>query len=205
MVSSQSQSRHNDNNVSRCLTKQHHSNTSSTRPSLEFWANLCTRAASPIDVDTSGKCLLDYGGDNGAVSPVIVIEPLSENPEKPRGFEGNAEIATHRSSNDDYRMHTPFTAVPSATNMSRWQKRSSHYKSNHVQQKKGRRQRNRIAIALLTISLPLELRRSSIRPLNGEIRRLDWQEKREALNTQQRTQLDIYRAIQREWRKLLKA
>ena len=204
MVSSQSQPMHIDNNISRCLTRQHHSNTSSTRPSPEFWANLCTRAASPIDVDTSGNFLLDYGADNGAVSPVIVIEPLNENPEKPRGFEGNAEIAT-RSSNHDYRMYTPFTAVPSATNVSRWQNRSSHYKTDHVQQKKGRRQRNRIAIALLMIPLPLELRRSSIRPLNGEIRRLDWQEKREALNTQQRTQLDIYRAIQREWQKLLKA
>lgn len=205
MVSSQSQSRHNDDNISRCLTRQHHSNTFSTRPSLEFWANLCARAASPIDVDTSGKCLLDYGGDNGAVSPVIIIEPLSEHPEKPRDVEGNAEIATQRSFYRGYRMCTPFTAVPSATNMSRWQNRSSHYKNNHVQQKKGRRQRNRIAIALLMIPLPLELRRSSIRPLNGEIRRLDWQEKREALNTQQRTQLDIYRAIQREWQKLLKA
>lgn len=196
---------HIDNNISRCLTRQHHSNTSSTRPSPEFWANLCTRAASPIDVDTSGNFLLDYGADNGAVSPVIVIEPLNENPEKPRGFEGNAEIAAQRNPNHDYSMYTPFTAVPSATTISRWQNRSSHYKTEHVQQKKGRRQRNRIAIALLTISLPLELRRSSIRPLNGEIRRLDWQEKREALNTQQRTQLDIYRAIQREWQKLLKA
>jgi hypothetical protein len=58
---------------------------------------------------------------------------------------------------------------------------------------------------LLTISLPLELRRSSIRPLNEEIRRLGWWENRESLNEYQRTQLGIYREIQREWQELLKA
>lgn len=66
----------------------------------------------------------------------------------------------------DCHMNTPFTAVSSIIKMSRWQERSSCYKNDHIQQKKGRRQRNRIAITLLTISLPLELRSSSIRPLN---------------------------------------
>ena len=204
MVSSDTQTRLNSN-ISRSLTRQHHSSTSSPRPSLEVWADLEMRAASSIDVDKSGNFSLEYVRDDGTVSPIIVAEPLSERPDKPRCFDEYDGIATQYSSDHDYRMHTPFTAVPSANNMSRWQKRSSHYKSDHVEQKKGRRQRNRIAIALLATSLPLELRRSSIRPLNGEIRRLDWQEKREALNTQQRTQLDIYRAIQREWQKLLKA
>jgi len=69
----------------------------------------------------------------------------------------------------------------------------------------GRRQRNRIAIALLTILLPLELRRSSIRPINEEIQRLGWWETREGLNEYQRSQLGIYREIRREWQKLLKA
>jgi len=204
MVSPYTPIRH-DGDISRCLTRQHHSSTSSPRHSSQFWADPEMRAASRFDVDTSGELSLDYVRDNGAVSPVIVIERLGENPEKPRYFHGNAEIVTQRSSERDYHMNTPFTAVPSASPMSRWQNRSSYYKSNHVHQKKGRRQRNRIAIALLTISLPLELRRSSIRPLNGEIRRLDWREKRDALNTQQRTQLDTYREIQSEWQKLLKA
>jgi len=204
MVSSDTQTRHNSN-ISRCLTRQHHSSTSSPRPSLEVWADLEMRAASSIDVDKSGNFSLEYVRDDGTVSPIIVAEPLSERPDKPRCFDEYDGIATQYSSDHDYHMDTPFTAVPSIIKTSRWQKRSSYYKSDHVQQKKGRRERNRVAIALLTVSLPLELRRSSIRPTNGEIRRLDWQEKREALNTQQRTQLDIYRAIQREWQKLLKA
>jgi len=58
-----------------------------------------------------------------------------------------------------------------------------------------RRQRNRIAITLLTISLPLELRCSSIRLLNEEIRRLGCRENRESLNEHQQTQLGIYREI----------
>jgi len=92
-------------------------------------------------------------------------------------------------------MNTPFKTISSIIKMSRWQKRFSCYKSDHLQQKKGRRQRNRIAISLLTISLLLELRRSSIRPLNEELHRLGWWENRESLNEYQQTQLGIYREI----------
>lgn len=59
--------------------------------------------------------------------------------------------------------------------------RFSYYKNNYVLLKKGRRQRNRIAVSLLTIALPLELRHSSIRPLNEETRRLGWWENKERL------------------------
>jgi hypothetical protein len=40
---------------------------------------------------------------------------------------------------------------------------------DQLQQKKRRRERNRIAMGLLTICLPLELRRFDIRPLNEAI------------------------------------
>jgi len=139
------------------------------------------------------------------VPAVIVTEPLNENPEEPRCFHGNDEIATLHSSGYDYDMNTPFTTVPSIIKIFRWRKRFSFYGNDHVQQKKGRRQRNSIAITLLKISLPLELRRSTIRPLNEEIRRLGWWENRESLNECQRTQLGVYREIQREWQESLKA
>jgi len=205
MVSLRNQVRYN-HNVSRCLTRQHHASTSSPRPSLEFLTDLQINDACPADADRcrelANDCLRD---DNDPVLPVIGIGPLSENPEESRCFHGDYEIAPQQSSNHEYHMNTPFTTISSIIKMSRWQKRSSCYKNDHVQQKKGRRQRNRIAISLLTISLPLELRRSRIRPLNEEIRRLGWRENRESLNEYQRTQLGIYREIQREWQELLKA
>jgi hypothetical protein len=204
MVSFRNQMRHN-HDVSRCLTRQHHASTSSPRPSLGFLTDLQINAASPADADRCGELADDCFRDNDSVPPVIVVGPLSENPEESRCFHGNYEIAPQRSSVHEYHMNTPFTTISSIIKMSRWQKRSSCYKNDHVQQKKGRRQRNRIAITLLTISLPLELRRSSIRPLNEEIRRLGWRENRESLNEYQRTQLGIYREIQREWQELLKA
>jgi len=102
-------------------------------------------------------------------------------------------------------MKTPFMAVSSIPKVSRWQQRSSQYKEGHIQQKKGRRHRNRIAISLLTIPLPLELRCSGIRPLNEAIRRLSWWEKRQNMNEDQRTHLGMDREIQREWQNLLKA
>ena len=152
-----------------------------------------------------GRASNDRFRDNDPVPPVIVTGPLSENPEELRCFHGNYDIAPQQSSDHEYHMNTPFTTISSMFKMSRWQKRSSCYKNDHVQQKKGPRNRNRIAITLLTISLPPELRRSSIRPLNEEIRRLGWRENRESLNEYQRTQLGMYREIQREWQELLKA
>ena len=204
MVSFRNQMRYN-HNVSRCLTRQHHASTSPPWLSLGFLSDLQVNAASPADADRWGELANDCFRDNDPVPPVIVTGPLSENPEEPRCFHGNYEIAPQQSSDHEYHMNTPFTTISSITKMSRWQKRSSCYKNDHVQQKKGPRNRNRIAITLLTISLPLELRRSSIRPLNEEIRRLGWWENRESLNEFQRTQLGIYREIQREWQELLKA
>jgi len=198
-----SSTRHN-NNISLCLTRQHHSSTSSPRPSLGLPTDLQADAAFPANADRCGELTNDCSRGNDPVPPVIVTGPLSETPEEQRCFHGNNEIATQHSFGYDYHMNTPFTAVSSIIKMSRWQKRSSYYKNDHVQQKKGRRQRNRIAITLLTISLPLELRRSNIRPLNKEIRRLGWWENRESLNEYQRTQLGIYREIQRQWQELLK-
>jgi len=194
-----------DHNVSRCLTRQHHASTSSPRPSPGFLSDLQVNAASPADAARWGELANDCFRDNDPVPPVIVAGPLSENPEEPRLFHGNYEITPPQSSDHEYHMNTPLTTISPIIKMSRWQKRSSCYKSDHVQQKKGRRQRNRIAICLLTIALPLELRHSSIRPLDEEIRRLGWWENRARLNESQRTQLERYRAIQRERQKLLKA
>jgi len=204
MVSLRNQVRYN-HNVSRCLTRQHHASTSCSRPSLDFLSDLQVNAASPADADRFGELAHDYFRDNDSVLPVIGIGPLSENPEESRCFHGNYKIAPQHSSDYEYHMNTPFTTISSVIKVSRWQKRSSCHKSDHVQQKKGRRQRNRIAITLLTISLPTELRRSRIHPLNEEIRRLGWWENRESLNEHQRTQLGIYREIQREWQELVKA
>jgi hypothetical protein len=204
MVSFRNQMRYN-HNISRCLTRQHDATTSPPRPSLGFLSDLPVNAASPADADRWGELADDCFRDNDPAPPVIVTGPLSENPEEPSCFHGNYEIAPQQSSDHEYHMNTPFTTISSIIKMSRWQKRSSCYKNDHVQQKKGRRQRNRIAITLLTISLPPELRRSSIRPLNEEIRRLGWWENRESLNEYQRTQLGLYREIQKEWQELLKA
>jgi hypothetical protein len=194
-----------NHNVSRCLTRQHDASTSFPPLSLKFLTDLQMNATSPADAERCGELANDCFRDNDPVPPVTVVGPLSENPEEPRCFHGNYEIAPQQSSDHEYHMNTPFTTISPIIKMSRWRKRSSCYKNDHVQQKKGRRQRNRIAITLLTISLPLELRRSSIRPLNEEIRRLGWRENRESLNEYQRTQLGIYREIQREWQELLKA
>lgn len=89
-------------------------------------------------------------------------------------FDGTFSHSLQLSYVDDHHMSTPFTAVGSVSLASRWQKRSSQYKEDHLQQKKGRRQRNRSAISLLTISLPLEFRGSGIRPFNEEVRKLSW-------------------------------
>lgn len=173
MVSIRNQMRYN-HNVSRCLTRQHRASTSFRRPSFGSLSDLQVKSTSPADADRCGELANDCFRDNDPVPPVIVTGPLSENPKELRCFHGNYEIAPQQSSDHEYHMNAPFTTISSIIRMSRWQKRSSCYKNDHVQQKKGRRQRNRIAITLLTISLPMELRRSSIRPLNEEIRRLGW-------------------------------
>ena len=104
-------------------------------------------------------------------------------------------------------IETPFMAVPTvpAGYCSRWQTRPANYKKIQIQQKKGRRQRNRDAISLLTVSLPPELRGHGIRPLNEAIRRLSWWEGRERTDVSQHSKLYVYREIQREWQSLLKS
>ena len=171
MVSLRTQMRYN-HNISRCLTRQRHASTYSPRPSLGLLTDLQVNAASPADADRCGELANDCLRNNDPVPPIIVTGPLSESPEEPRCFHGTYGIATRHSSDYECHMNTPFTTISSIIKISRWQKRSSCYMTDHVQQKKGRRQRNRIAITLLTISLPLELRRSSMRPLNEEIRSL---------------------------------
>lgn len=103
--------------------------------------------------------------DSGARPSDLVDETPSDTPEETRWFYGNPKIDPEFSSGDEYHMKTPFTAVSSIPEVSRWQQRSSRYKKSHIQQKKGRRHRNRIAISSLTIELPLELRSPGIRPL----------------------------------------
>lgn len=186
-------------NISRCLTRQHQSGGPSPRASLGFLGDLDADAASRVNADSRREL-----GDRYVSLSDSVTEPLSRNPQDTRDIHRNLDIPSQHSF-DDYHMHTPFTVVSSIPKVSRWQKRSSRYKDDHVKQKKIRRQRNRIAITLLTFPLPLELRCSSIRPLNEEIRRLGWWEKREGLNECQRVQLGIYLEVQREWQKLLKA
>ena len=93
---------------------------------------------SSIDVDTSGKFSFEYVRDNGAVSQIIVAGPPSENLHKPKCLYWHNGIASLYSSDHDYHVDTPFTAVPPIVGMSRWQNRSSYCKSNHVQQKTDR-------------------------------------------------------------------
>jgi len=204
MVSSRHQIKYNDD-VSRCSTRQHHSSAPSPRSSLGLLADVQANTASSVISGGSREYLNYHVRDDGAALSDLIAESLSEVPEETRCPHGDVEITIQHSSGHEYYVNTPFTALASNSKGSRWQERSSYYKNNHVLLKKARRQRNRIAISLLTIALPLELRHSSIRPLNEEIRRLGWWENREGLDESQRTQLDIYREIQREWQKLIKA
>lgn len=112
---------------------------------------------------------------------------------------GNSHVASQHRFENDYHMTTLFTVVSSTAKVTRWQKGSSSYKTDHVQQEEGRRHRSRIAISLLTNPLPLELHSSSIRPLNEVIRKFDRWAKREGVNEDQRKHLGIYREIQRGW------
>ena len=204
MVSARSPTIHQID-ISRCETRQHYPGTSATRASLELLADVSTDAATSINDKGRGEFTYDCVDGSGTVPENLFTELPSGTREKTRYFDGTLSPRSQHSSIKDHYMRTPFTAISSVPEASRWQKRSSQYKDDHVQQKKGRRQRNRIAISLLTIPLPPELRCSGIRPLNEEIRRLDWWERRESLNEHQQTHLGIYREIQREWRKLLKA
>jgi hypothetical protein len=152
MVSFRNQMRYN-HNVSRCLTRQHHASISPTRPSLGFLSDFQVNPASPADADRWGELANDCVRDNDPVPPVIGTGPLSENPEEPRCFHGNYEIAPQQSSDHGYHMNTPFTTISSIVKMSQWQKSSSCYKNDHVQQKKGRRQRNIASPSLCLRSL----------------------------------------------------
>jgi hypothetical protein len=150
--------------------------------------------------------LTDDVRDSGAVlAKSDNTDMLSDTPEETRCSDRDVSIVSQRNSGDTCHVETTFTAVSSLLTVSRWKNRLSQYKEDHVQQKKGRRERNRVAIGLLTIPLPLELRRSGIRPLNEAIRKLSWREKRDTITEDQRAQLGIYREIQGEWQKLLRA
>ena len=158
----------------------------------------------PINDKKRGESTYDCVDSSGTVPSNIVIELPSGTRGETRCFDRTLSPLSRHSPINDHYMRTPFTAISSVLQASRWQKRSSQYKDDHIQPKKGRRQRNRIAINLLTLPLSPELRCFGIRPLNEEIRRLDWWERMGNLNEHQRTHLGIYREIQREWQKLLK-
>jgi len=191
--------------ISRCETKQHYPDTSAPWASLELLTNVFTDSASSINDKGRGVFTYHCVNGSGTGPSNLVTELPSGTREETKYIDGGLSPLSQHSPINDHHMRTPFTAIPSVPQASRWQKRSSQYKDDHVQQKKGRRQRNRIAIVLLTIPLPIALRCPGIRPLNEEIRRLEWWEGRGSLTENQQTQLGIYRETQREWQKLLKA
>lgn len=194
-----------DTNSSRCWSGQHRPGAAFSSATLGSLADIPIDAASPVDVHGWEELTMDGEGDGCDRPSDLITKMLSDTSGPTTCLDGNSTILPEQGSDDGYHMKTPFKAVSSISKIARWQKRPLQYKEDHIQQKKGRRQRNLVAISLLTIPLPPELRRSSIRPLNEAIRKLTWWEKRESINEDQRRHLCAYREIQREWQKLLRA
>lgn len=102
-----------------------------------FWQMSPLMQLLPINDKKRGESTYDCVDSSGTVPSNIVIELPSGTRGETRCFDRTLSPLSRHSPINDHYMRTPFTAISSVLQASRWQKRSSQYKDDHVQQTKG--------------------------------------------------------------------